>query len=148
MKTLRQVIEKLNPEQDDDSGYYYASADYKDAFYDCKILVWEEVGSYQGDYFVLVEGPDRNYGFTVIGYGSCSGCDALCGSSYGSNRSTVINGICDLFKGIRDGVHWENTKKDMKKYLAKEYDKEMKDTYFSNEKERVATWKKILKALE
>ena len=41
-----------------------------------EILGWESFGSYQGDYAAVVK-KDGKVGFTVIGYGSCSGCDAL-----------------------------------------------------------------------
>ena len=41
-----------------------------------EILAWETFGSYQGDYAVIVKRNDM-LGFLVIGYGSCSGCDAL-----------------------------------------------------------------------
>ena len=34
------------------------------------------LGDWQGDYVYLLKNEDR-YAFTVIGYGSCSGCDAL-----------------------------------------------------------------------
>lgn len=41
-----------------------------------KIDSFETFGSYQGDYAAIVE-KDGKVGFVVIGYGSCSGCDAL-----------------------------------------------------------------------
>lgn len=41
-----------------------------------EILDWEAFGSYQGDYAAIVK-KDNKVGFIVIGYGSCSGCDAL-----------------------------------------------------------------------
>lgn len=46
------------------------------------IQEWITCGSYQGDHVALLRRADGAYGFTVIGYGSCSGCDALegCGS--------------------------------------------------------------------
>lgn len=43
-KTIKQVIEDKNPAKE--SNYFYASADYEDAFHDCKILLWEAVGDY------------------------------------------------------------------------------------------------------
>ena len=60
-------------------------ADIKDTYIDhqeilerqgFEILDWESFGSYQGDYAAIVK-KDGKVGFTVIGYGSCSGCDAL-----------------------------------------------------------------------
>ena len=41
-----------------------------------EILGIETFGDYQGDYAVIVK-KDGKVGFTVIGYGSCSGCDVL-----------------------------------------------------------------------
>jgi hypothetical protein len=34
-------------------------------------------GHYQGDYIFIVKNSEGELGFVVIGYGSCSGCDAL-----------------------------------------------------------------------
>lgn len=41
-----------------------------------EVLSFDTIGSYQGDHLVLLRDGDR-YGIVVIGYGSCSGCDAL-----------------------------------------------------------------------
>lgn len=41
-----------------------------------EIIAWEDFGNYQGDYAAIVKGKG-GFGFVVIGYGSCSGCDAL-----------------------------------------------------------------------
>lgn len=40
------------------------------------IVAFETFGDYQGDYAAIVK-KDGKIGFTVIGYGSCSGCDEL-----------------------------------------------------------------------
>lgn len=40
------------------------------------VVLFETWGSYQGDHFVLLRDGDR-CGVAVIGYGSCTGCDAL-----------------------------------------------------------------------
>jgi hypothetical protein len=39
-------------------------------------LVCADIGDYQGDIYLLLR-TSNGYGFVVIGYGSCSGCDAL-----------------------------------------------------------------------
>lgn len=61
-----------------------------------EILAWETFGSYQGDYAVVVK-RNEMLGFLVIGYGSCSGCDALeaCDTQeeYDSLMSSVLNSI-------------------------------------------------------
>lgn len=60
-------------------------ADLEDTYIDYKeilerqgvdIIAFESFGDYQGDYAAIVK-KDGKVGFTVIGYGSCSGCDAL-----------------------------------------------------------------------
>jgi hypothetical protein len=40
------------------------------------IKSFDTIGSYQGDHLVLLQDNER-WGFIVIGYGSCSGCDTL-----------------------------------------------------------------------
>lgn len=40
------------------------------------VVSMERFGSYQGDIAVLLKDGDQ-YGWLVIGYGSCGGCDAL-----------------------------------------------------------------------
>ena len=61
-----------------------------------EILAWETFGDYQGDYAVIVK-KDGMLGFVVIGYGSCSGCDALEGcdtqEEYDSLMSSTLNSI-------------------------------------------------------
>lgn len=41
-----------------------------------EVALWVTGGSYQGDHYVLLKQHDL-YGYLSIGYGSCSGCDAL-----------------------------------------------------------------------
>lgn len=54
------------------------------------------LGHYQGDYVYLLKNGDK-YAFTVIGYGSCSGCDALegCGNDEEFNelKDAIVSGI-------------------------------------------------------
>lgn len=54
------------------------------------------LGYYQGDYVYLLKNGDK-YAFTVIGYGSCSGCDALegCGDDEEFNelKEDIVNSI-------------------------------------------------------
>ena len=69
----------------DDEGFLYETSkpnDYTDLF---KILdesivlvLTEECGHYQGDYYCLFLNKDTDeYGYLCFGYGSCSGCDAF-----------------------------------------------------------------------
>lgn len=52
--------------------------DYKDMInsWPYENLYLKYVGDYQGDVVLLLKNGD-DYGFFTIGYGSCSGCDAL-----------------------------------------------------------------------
>ena len=66
------------------------------------------LGHYQGDYVYLLKNGDK-YAFTVIGYGSCSGCDALegCGNDEEFN---------ELKDAIVSGIVW-GTKQDVYDYV-------------------------------
>lgn len=62
-----------------------------------EVLGMETFGDYQGDYAVIVK-KDGKVGFTVIGYGSCSGCDVLEGLksdfelySYPDDENVTLN---------------------------------------------------------
>ena len=41
------------------------------------VISFDTTGHYQGDHEVLLRDAAGRWGITVIGYGSCSGCDAL-----------------------------------------------------------------------
>lgn len=64
-----------------------------------EVLDWQIHGDYQGDYGVLLRDGDQ-FGWVVIGYGSCTGCDALEGV-YGDRE-----GILALSEGLRSSVVW------------------------------------------
>lgn len=59
---------------------------------ECEILAWETFGDYQGDYAVILRRNDL-LGFVVIGYGSCSGCDALEACDTQEDYDSVMNGV-------------------------------------------------------
>jgi hypothetical protein len=67
-----------------------------------KTVVYERAGDYQGDLFYLIQDGDR-YGFVSIGYGSCSGCDAMeaCDSK---------EEVMELAGSIESGVRWFDNK--------------------------------------
>lgn len=154
MKTILQHLDEKNKDRNDPKHEHYWSieASYEDAFHDCETLIWEAVGDYQGDYFVLVKGPDGRYGFTVIGYGSCSGCDGLqattgYGEEPGEPRNAKVKEVAEYLQRDRDAVHWEDTKEAMKRYLETECDREMKETYISNEEQKRTLWPRLVAAV-
>jgi hypothetical protein len=69
------------------------------------------IGYWQGDYIYLLKNGDK-FGFTVIGYGSCSGCDALegCGSQ---------EEVDELKKSVVDSILW-STADEIEKYITNE----------------------------
>lgn len=79
------------------------------------------VGSWQGDYVYLLKNDDR-YAFTVIGYGSCSGCDALEACSNDEEFNELKE---DIIKGIVWG-----TKQEVHDYI---FNQEANRWYFHEE---------------
>jgi len=60
------------------------------------------IGDYQGDYVYLLKDGDK-FGFIVVGYGSCSYCDALQSCE---NQAEVD----ELKKSIVDSIFWGTAK--------------------------------------
>ncbi len=148
MKTILEHLTEKNASPEFKPYDYDIEAEAEDAFFDCKILAWETVGDYQGDYFGLVEGPDGRIGFAKIGYGSCSGCDALIDAkSYGcSNREEfdkAFKETVELIQSWRDDTHWEADKAAMKAYLTGEkIDKEILESYLADD-EKAKVWERL-----
>ncbi len=71
---LAKADEEANPEPFD----VYSKPGYREMLEaeEVEILAWETFGDWSGDYAVVVK-RNELLGFLVIGYGSCSGCDAL-----------------------------------------------------------------------
>ena len=60
--------------------------------YGYEILTSISLGSYQGDMLMIVGNNNRQYALFVTGYGSCSGCDALCACDvYDDDQKTIKN---------------------------------------------------------
>jgi hypothetical protein len=66
------------------------------------------IASWQGDYVYLLKNNEK-FGFIVIGYGSCSGCDAL----QGCENDEEFN---QLKKEIVDRIFW-GTAGDIEAYI-------------------------------
>ena len=92
------------------------------------------IGDWQGDYVYLLKNGDK-YAFTVIGYGSCSGCDALegCENDEEFNR---------LKESIINGIVW-GTKQDVYDYV---FNQEANRWYF-HEEDWVGIRKEIMEIL-
>lgn len=69
------------------------------------------IGDYQGDFVYLLKNEDK-FGFVVVGYGSCSGCDAL---ENCSNQEQVDQ----LKESIINDIFW-GTAEEVKKYITNE----------------------------
>ena len=66
-----------------------------------EILAWETFGDYEGDYAIVVK-RNEMLGFLVIGYGSCSGCDALEACDTQEDYDLVM-------KNVRNSISWGGT---------------------------------------
>lgn len=86
-----------------------------------EVLAFEAIGDYQGDYFYLLKRGDE-YAFLVLGYGSCSGCDAL-------EACYDLSDKMELFSDIVTGIQWM-TKKELRKELL---DKDEKIHWYSSD---------------
>lgn len=78
-----------------------------------EVIYWRTLGSYQGDFVVGLR-DGRRVGIVVIGYGSCSGCDALEGafdytydeSGYSCRDWLSQQRVIDLSEELRADVKW------------------------------------------
>ena len=69
------------------------------------------IGDWQGDYVYLLKNGDK-FGFTVVGYGSCSYCDAL----EGCDSQEEVD---ELKESIVKGIFW-GTAEEVEAYAIKE----------------------------
>lgn len=71
-----------------------------------EVVDFSTFGSYQGDHAVLLSDGSR-WGWLVIGYGSCSGCDALEAATDWSEPywNDDVRALAD---GTRESVHWDS----------------------------------------
>lgn len=88
-----------------------------------EIHAWETFGDWQGDYVAVIS-RDGKIGFVVIGFGSCSGCDALqdCdwhGMSYrgAADIEKSDKKIRDLFNWIESEIVWGTPSELCRKFL-------------------------------
>lgn len=81
-----------------DYGYHYG--DLIESF-EVNVLLSKEYGDYRGDYYILME-KDGRYGFLVVGYGSCSGCDSLLACN--TNQE-----ITELRDSLYNDIDWHDS---------------------------------------
>lgn len=70
-----------------------------------EVVKLDVLGSYQGDITVLLADGERR-GFVMIGYGSCSGCDALEAASPGWGDAEGWGPVVALSDELRASVKW------------------------------------------
>ena len=98
------------------------------------VLAHEAVGDYQGDYLYLLKDGER-FGFLVVGYGSCSGCDAL--EAVLSCRSVgedLFESVQELADSLHREVIWKDSAADMIAYLK---ERDGANSYFYGEAKEV-----------
>lgn len=72
-----------------------------------EIILKTDEGYYQGDYLYILKRQvhkTTEFGFLVVGYGSCSGCDALQGCSSWEE-------VQELYDSMKNNVKWTTSKK-------------------------------------
>lgn len=70
------------------------------ASWDYKVLIFETIGDWQGDYLVLLQEGTR-YGYIAISYGSCCGCDDM----QACNNWDEVRG---LSRGLKESIDWKS----------------------------------------
>lgn len=61
-----------------------------------------DIGSYQGDTYMLVKNKDGHFGYLRFGWGSCSGCDALKGCDNAKDYA-------ELLESLYSNIEWFET---------------------------------------
>lgn len=79
------------------TDYFYAEESYSDLVASAGTIIKEwEIGSWSGDLVYLLKNGNK-FGFTVLGYGSCTVCDALQACA---NKEDVDELKADIARGI------------------------------------------------
>lgn len=74
-----------------------------------EIVLEADFGYYQGDYIYIFK-SGWGYGFLIVGYGSCSGCDML-------QSCESLDSVLELQESLRNGVKWFDNLDDLKTYI-------------------------------
>jgi hypothetical protein len=93
-----------------DVEYFYPEESYYELVEkNADVLIEHTLGSYQGDMLFLLRNGDQ-FGFLVVGYGSCSGCDSL-------EACESQEAVDSLAERIYDGIKWFDSFDELKSYV-------------------------------
>lgn len=124
VEQLKELYPRTAEENDEenDSYYFWPPYDYDPMVHHLgDIIASGSSGDYQGDYlYVLKNRKDGRFGFLLVGYGSCSGCDALQGCDSWED-------VLKLYEYIANGVTWYNSADD----LLESFDEKDDNRFFS-----------------
>ena len=95
-----------------------------------EVLAFETTGSYQGDHEVLFSDSEGRYGFLVVGYGSCSGCDLLEAIIPYSYMETQDWTEVDTFRNeLKGDIRWFDTTEDALTFLRSKIEGDVNSWY-------------------
>ena len=78
-----------------------------------EILAEKMFGDHQGDIAYILRNHDGQFGLSVLGYGSCLGCDAfmyLCNNAHKSGDWTEV---VEYSMILLDNVYWKDSKEEL-----------------------------------
>lgn len=111
MKELSYFLEKI-PEiyPNTKNENFYGEGDYTPMVKAIgEILIEVSDSDYQGDSRYLLKNEGK-FGILIIGWGSCSGCDAL-------QAANTIRGLAELMQSIDNNVKWFDSLEQLKSYV-------------------------------
>lgn len=123
-KVRQAVIEGLTDTSGDDYSPYFEQMGFE-------VLHSLRIGGYQGDFIIVLYNSDTDrFGFNSIGYGSCSGCDALLGYEFDcrfydaeqgkyvvEGESEDLDNFADYLWRLVQRFQWYNDPSDLVEYL-------------------------------
>lgn len=104
-----------------DSGHIYVEGPTYDtlATHCGEVVESVAIGDYEGDLFYLLRRPVDSipyYALLVLGYGSCSGCDALESARSDDGDDQAGKAVEDLFNDFISSIIWHD-RQEMIQYL-------------------------------
>lgn len=108
MQEMREAA-KIPANMDPDDGYFSREECFKHFLPEAEILFMDSVGSYQGTEYALFKFRGNLY-LWRDSYGSCSGCDGLCGErvegAFEYFKATLCEGNTRYVASIEDAVKY------------------------------------------